>query len=143
MDRLPNTHPGDVIREEFLVPLGKTPYWLAKGLGITQTAVGEILNRKRSVTPATALRLERFLGCSAAFWLGLQVAFDLEEERRRLAPVLEELAPAEITAAWKQRQREVEAHLQPLAAALPAERDRLAGELDAIQHYEQQEPAAA
>src|SRR6476620_2930067 len=81
-------HPGEVIREEFLVPLGKTAYWLAKGLGISQTAVGEILQGKRAITPATALRLERFLGCSAEFWLGLQASFDLEEERGRLGPGL-------------------------------------------------------
>src|SRR6185436_5845704 len=126
-------HPGEVIREEFLVPLGKTAYWLAKGMGISQTAVGEILQGKRAITPATALRLERFLGCSAEFWLGLQAAYDVEEERRRLAPVLEEIAPADLPALTQERQRaEIERRRQ-LTAPLQAERERLAQELAAIQ----------
>ncbi len=67
MERLPNVHPGDVLREDYLKPLARTPYWLAKGLGMTPTAVSEILNGKRSVTPATALRLSKFLGTTAKF----------------------------------------------------------------------------
>src|SRR3954469_12436152 len=78
-ERLPNVHPGDVIREDFLKPWGMTPYRLAQGLGISQTAVGEILAGKRAVTAATALRLSAFLGCAPRFWLGLQTAYDLEE----------------------------------------------------------------
>jgi antitoxin HigA-1 len=79
MGRLPNIHPGEVIREEWLVPLGKSKYWLAKGLRISATAVGEILAGKRGITALTALRLSRFLGCSPDFWLGLQASYDLEE----------------------------------------------------------------
>jgi antitoxin HigA-1 len=86
-------------------PAHKTAYWLAKGLGTSATAVGEILTGKRSITPATALRLERFLGCSAEFWLNLQAAYDVEEERRRLAPVLEAIAPADLPALTHERQR--------------------------------------
>lgn len=133
-------HPGEVIREEFLVPLGKTAYWLAKGLGISQTAVGEILQGKRAITPATALRLERFLGCSAEFWLGLQAAYDLDEERARLSPGLAEIEPADLRALTRERQRAVEARLRPMTMTLPEERERLAAELDAIRHHE---PAAA
>ena len=141
MERLPNIHPGDVLREEFLIPLDKRAYWLAKGLGISATAVGEILSGKRSITPATALRLERFLGCSAEFWLNLQAAYDVEEERRRLAPVLEEIAPADLPALTQERQRaEIERRRQ-LTAPLQAERERLAQELAATQPREE-EPAA-
>jgi addiction module HigA family antidote len=93
MDRLPNIHPGEVIQEDFLIPLGMTKYRLAQGLGITPTAVGEILAGKRSVTAATALRLSRFLGCSPEFWLGLQAQYDLEEAKRQLAGVLEAIVP--------------------------------------------------
>jgi antitoxin HigA-1 len=128
-ERLPNIHPGEIVREEFLVPLGKSAYWLAKGLGITESAVSEILKGKRAITPATALKLERFLGCSAEFWLGLQAAYDLEEERRRLAPGLEEMEPADLDAAWKERARALEARKQQMVSALPGERVRLAGEL--------------
>jgi antitoxin HigA-1 len=79
MDRLPNIHPGEIIREEWLVPLGKSKYWLAKGLQMSPTAVGEILAGKRGITALTALKLSRFLGCSPDFWLGLQASYDLEE----------------------------------------------------------------
>jgi addiction module HigA family antidote len=81
-DRLPNVHPGDVIREDFMKPWGMTPYRLAKGIGMSQTAVSEILAGKRGVTATTALRLSAFLGCTPRFWLGLQTAFDLEEAER-------------------------------------------------------------
>jgi antitoxin HigA-1 len=99
MDRLPNIHPGEVLREDYLKPLGMTPHALAKGLGISPTAVGEILNGRRAITPATALRLARFFGASAQFWLNLQAAYDLEEERQRLADRLEAIKPYAGTAA--------------------------------------------
>lgn len=79
---LPNPHPGDFIREDFLKPWRMTPYRLAKGLGMSQSAVADILKGKRAVTAATALRLSAFLGCSPKFWMGLQTAYDLEEARR-------------------------------------------------------------
>lgn len=137
-ERLPNIHPGEVLREDFLVPLGKSAYWLAKGLGITETAAGEILKGKRAITPATALRLERFLGCSAEFWLGLQAAYDLEEERRRLASGLEALAPADLDAEWSARARALEERKRGLSAVLPAERERLAADLAEIQPCERE-----
>ena len=62
MEQLPNVHPGDVLREDFLVPLGITAYRLAQRLHMPQTAVGEILVGKRAITPATALKLERLFG---------------------------------------------------------------------------------
>src|SRR5207247_5600730 len=100
-------HPGEVIREDFLIPLGKSAYWLAKGLGITESAVGEILKGKRCITPATALRLERFLGCSAEFWLGLQAAYELDEERARLERDLRMIEPAALQELTQERQREI------------------------------------
>src|SRR5205809_5236724 len=84
MGRLANVHPGDVLREDFLIPMGMTAYRLAKGLHMSQTAVSEILNGKRAITATTAMRLERYLGSSARFWLGLQADYDLEEVQRSL-----------------------------------------------------------
>src|SRR5436309_817974 len=106
--RIGSIHPGEVIREEFLVPLGKSAYWLAKGIGITESAIGEILKGKRAITPATALRLERFLGCSAEFWLGLQAAYELDEERARLEQDLRDILPAALKELTQERQRVVE-----------------------------------
>lgn len=77
------THPGEVLREEFMKPLGLTQYALAKALGITQVRVSEIVNRKRAVSPDTALRLSRYFGTSAEFWMGMQATYDLELARDR------------------------------------------------------------
>ena len=99
MARIGNIHPGEVLREDFLIPLALSPYALAKGLGISPTAVGEILSGKRAVTPATALRLQRFFGAEAEFWLNLQAMYDLEEERNRLAAKLEAIKPCELVPA--------------------------------------------
>jgi antitoxin HigA-1 len=89
MAKLHNPHPGETIREE-LEERAMTAYQLAKGSGIDETALSQILRGKRRVTARTALRLGAFFGTSAEFWLNLQTAYDLEEERRRLpAPAAE------------------------------------------------------
>src|SRR5437879_5537801 len=80
MTKLKNIHPGEVLSEEFLIPFGISAYKLAKDLGIPQTRVSEILKGNRRVTADTALRLSKYFGNSAKFWLGLQDDFDLEEE---------------------------------------------------------------
>jgi antitoxin HigA-1 len=79
MKKLPNIHPGEILLEEFLMPMGITAYRLAKETGIPQTRVSAIINGRRSITADTALRLSYFFGNSAKFWLGLQADFDLEE----------------------------------------------------------------
>lgn len=80
MAKLKNIHPGEVLSEEFLVPFGISAYKLAKDIGIPQTRVSEILKGNRRITADTALRLSKYFGNSAKFWLGLQDDFDLEEE---------------------------------------------------------------
>ena len=80
MTKLKNIHPGEVLSEEFLIPFGISAYKLAKDIGIPQTRVSEILKGNRRITADTALRLSKYFGNSAKFWLGLQDDFDLEEE---------------------------------------------------------------
>ncbi len=80
MTRLKNIHPGEILLEEFLIPFEITAYRLSKDLGIPQTRVSEIIKGNRRITADTALRLSRYFGNSAKFWLGLQDDFDLEEE---------------------------------------------------------------
>lgn len=81
MEKLKNIHPGEVLREEFLIPLNISAYRLSKDIGIPQTRTSEILKCKRRVTADTALRLSKYFGNTAKFWLGLQDDFDLEEEQ--------------------------------------------------------------
>jgi len=80
MGKLDNIHPGEVLREEFMIPLEITAYRLSKDLGIPQTRISEILKGRRRISADTALRLSKYFGNSAKFWLGLQDDYDLEEE---------------------------------------------------------------
>jgi addiction module HigA family antidote len=80
MKKLKNIHPGDVLREEFLLPLNITAYKLCKATNIPQTRISEILKGNRSITADTALRLSKYFGNSPNFWLGLQNDFDIEQE---------------------------------------------------------------
>lgn len=81
MKRLKNIHPGEILQEEFLIPFDLTAYRLSKDIGIPQTRVSEILKGNRRITADTALRLSKYFGNSAKFWLGLQNDFDIEEEQ--------------------------------------------------------------
>lgn len=81
MEKLKNIHPGEVLKEEFLNELGISAYRLAKDTGIPQTRISEIVKGTRRVTADTALRLSKYFGTSAKFWLGLQDDYDLEEEQ--------------------------------------------------------------
>ena len=80
MDKLKNIHPGEVLFEEFLMPLKISAYKLSKDLKIPQTRISEILKGRRRITADTALRLSNYFGNSAKFWLGLQDDYDIEEQ---------------------------------------------------------------
>ncbi len=79
---LPLTTPGEVLVEEFLAPLGVSQYRLAKDIGISSRRINEIAHGKRAITPDTALRLGKYFGVSAQFWLNLQARFDLQMAER-------------------------------------------------------------
>ncbi|WP_339874791.1 HigA family addiction module antitoxin [uncultured Algoriphagus sp.] len=80
MEKLANVHPGEVLILEFLEPLNITAYRLSKDLNIPQTRISEIIKGNRRITADTALRLSKYFGNSAKFWLGLQNDYDIEEE---------------------------------------------------------------
>jgi addiction module HigA family antidote len=82
-------HPGEVILHDYLEPLGMSQYALAKALDITQARLGEVVRGRRAISPDTALRLARYFGTSAEFWLGMQAHFDLECARDRLLDEIE------------------------------------------------------
>ena len=79
--KLKNIHPGEILIKEFLIPLEISAYRLSKDIGIPQTRVSEIIKGNRRITADTALRLSKYFGNSAKFWLGLQDDFDIEEEK--------------------------------------------------------------
>ncbi len=81
-------HPGEILLEDFLKPLGLSQYRLAKGISVSPRRINEIVHGKRAVTADTALRLSRFFGTSDRFWLNLQTRFDLEVEKDRLGDSL-------------------------------------------------------
>ena len=91
--RLKNVHPGEVLAEEFLRPLEVSAYRLAKEIGVPATRVSEILHGRRAITADTALRLAKYFGTSAKFWLGLQEDYDLEEESLAKAKELRAIVP--------------------------------------------------
>ena len=80
MKKLDNIHPGEILSEEFLIPLNISAYRLSKETFIPQTRISQIIKGKRRITADTALRLSKYFGTSAKFWLGLQDDYDLEEE---------------------------------------------------------------
>lgn len=84
MKRLPNVHPGEILLQEFLLPLGISQNAMARAAGVPPRRINEIVLGKRGVSADTALRLAAALGTSERFWLELQATFDLEEARRAL-----------------------------------------------------------
>lgn len=88
MERLENIHPGEILNEEFLIPMNISAYRLSKDTEIPQTRISQIIKGKRSITADTALRLSLYFGTSPKFWLGLQDDYDIEEERRNKKEVL-------------------------------------------------------
>ena len=93
MKKLKNIHPGEVLLEEFLIPLEISPYRLAKDLKIPRTKISEITKGNRRITADTALRLGQYFGNSAKFWLGIQDDFDIEDEFLIKKSILESIKP--------------------------------------------------
>ena len=84
MELLPPIHPGEILNEEFLQPMGISQYRLAKEISVSPRRINQIVQGKRAITPDTALRLSRYFGMSERFWLNLQTRYDLEVTKDRL-----------------------------------------------------------
>lgn len=91
MEKLTNVHPGDILNYEFLEPLEISAYRLSKDLRIPQTRISEIIKGNRRITADTALRLSKYFGNSAKFWLGIQDDYDIEEEKELKESELREI----------------------------------------------------
>ena len=87
-DRLPPIHPGEILREEFLSPLGMSAHELAMALRVPATRINDIVNEKRGITADTALRLSRYFGTTSKFWMNLQASWELEVAEDRLGRVV-------------------------------------------------------
>ncbi len=96
--QLRNIHPGEVLETEFLEELGISRYRLAKAISVPATRIGEICLGRRAITADTALRLARYFGTTARFWMGLQEDYDLEECTRQNAASLDAVVPLERSA---------------------------------------------
>ena len=94
-DPLRPVHPGEILREEFLAPFRLSPYALAGALHVPRTRIERLSREETPVTPDTALRLSRYFGTSAEFWLGIQARHDLESARLSLDAELAAIAPRE------------------------------------------------
>ena len=86
-------HPGEILLEEFLRPLGVSQYHLAKQIGVPARRINEIVHGQRRISADTALRLARFFGTSERFWMNLQARYDLEAEKDRLGDTLDAIRP--------------------------------------------------
>lgn len=85
INKLPAIHPGEILQEEFLEPMGLSRNALAKSIGVTPARINEIANQKRGITADTAIKLSKYFNTSARFWLNLQVDYDLKQALTRVA----------------------------------------------------------
>jgi addiction module HigA family antidote len=100
MRKVPYPHPGEILMEEFLKPMGITQYRLAKEIGVQQRRIGEIVAGKRGVTADTGLRLSRFFAVSDGFWIGLQTDYDAAQAKDSLSKTLNKITP------WRQARKQ-------------------------------------
>jgi len=94
MRTLKNIHPGEVLKEEFLEPMGISVYRLSKETGLSQTRIGQIIKGERSITAETALKLGKFFSVPAEFWMNLQTLYDIEEAQKRYKKDIESIHSA-------------------------------------------------
>ncbi len=93
MKHLKNIHPGEVLQEEFLVPMSITVYRLAKGTGLSQTRISQIIKGERSMTAETAVKIGRFLNTGPEFWMNLQSLYDIEAASIKHGRDIESIQP--------------------------------------------------
>lgn len=93
VEKLPPVHPGEILREEFMVPMGLSSNALARALGVTPARVNEIVRERRGISADTALRLARFFGTDVQSWMNLQSSYDVECARREAGEIIARIQP--------------------------------------------------
>jgi len=96
--RLPNIHPGEILNEDFLLPLGVSQYRLAQAIAVPPRRINEIVHGKRAISADTALRLARFFGTTADFWINLQAHYGLRQGEKSLKQVMDKFEPLKVAA---------------------------------------------
>lgn len=96
--RLPDIHPGEILNEDFLLPLGVSQYRLAQAVSVPPRRINEIVHGKRAISADTALRLSRFFSTSAEFWINLQAQYDLRQAEKSLKQVMDKIEPLKVAA---------------------------------------------
>lgn len=96
MTRLEPVHPGEVLKQDFMVPLGLSDTALARAIGVTPARVNEIVRGRRGITAETALRLARYFGTDPRSWMNLQTLYELALAERNVAPALESIHPRDV-----------------------------------------------
>ena len=96
--RLPDIHPGEILNEDFLGPLGVSQYRLAQAVSVPPRRINEIVHGKRAISADTALRLARFFGTTPDFWVNLQAQYDLRQAEKSLKRVMDKIEPLELAA---------------------------------------------
>ncbi|EMJ62090.1 MULTISPECIES: HigA family addiction module antitoxin [Leptospira] len=91
MKKIPNVHPGEILYEEFLLPMNITAYRLAKETKLNPTRISEIIHGKRGISADTALRFSKFFGNSVEFWMGIQDEYEIREGREKISGELKEI----------------------------------------------------
>lgn len=93
---MPPIHPGEILAEDYLAPLGVTQHRVAVAIGVPPRRINEIVHGKRGISADTAIRLARYLGTSEEFWMNLQSHYELRVERRALQQTLESITPLQV-----------------------------------------------
>src|SRR5437763_7972262 len=91
--KLPPIHPGEILREEFLLPMELTPYAVAQACGVPRTRIERLVREETPVTADTALRLAKYFGTTAAFWMGMQAQYDLERAEGEVSAEIKRIQP--------------------------------------------------
>jgi len=96
MKNIANIHPGEILQEEFLIPMGISAYKLSKSIGVQQTRISLIIKGERGITADTAMRLSKYFGTTPEFWMNLQREYDLRKVKSEIKEVIDNIVPVSV-----------------------------------------------
>jgi addiction module HigA family antidote len=96
MGNIANIHPGEILQEEFLIPMGISAYKLSKSIGVQQTRISLIIKGERGITADTAMRLSKYFGTSPEFWMNLQREYDLRKVKSEIKEIIDNIVPVSV-----------------------------------------------